>query len=68
MLIEILKKIKGEGDAKSSSIYAEAFTKNKSFYDFYRSLEAYKKSFNSKNDMMVLDPKSEFFRYFNPSL
>jgi membrane protease subunit HflC len=62
------EKIKGEGDAKSSSIYAEAFTKNKSFYDFYRSLEAYKKSFNSKNDMMVLDPKSEFFRYFNPSL
>jgi membrane protease subunit HflC len=62
------EKIKGEGDAKSSSIYAKAFTKNKSFYDFYRSLEAYKKSFNSKNDMMVLDPKSEFFRYFNPSL
>ena len=62
------EKIKGDGDAEASSIYAEAFTKNKEFYNFYRSLDAYKKSFNSKNDMMVLDPKSEFFRYFNPKL
>ncbi len=62
------EKIKGEGDAKASSIYASAFTKNESFYNFYRSLEAYKKSFNSKNDVMILDPKSEFFRYFNPSI
>ncbi|SFV54907.1 HflC protein [hydrothermal vent metagenome] len=60
------EKIKGDGDAKASRLYAEVFTKNKKFYSFYRSLEAYKKSFGSKNDMMVLNPKSEFFRYFNP--
>ncbi len=58
------EKIKGEGDAKASAIYADAFGKNPEFYKFYRSLEAYRASFNDRNDVMVVDPNSEFFRYF----
>ena len=57
------QKIKGEGDAKASRIYANTFSKNKEFYDFYRSLEAYRKSFSGKEDIMVLDPNSDFFKY-----
>jgi membrane protease subunit HflC len=61
------QKNKGEGDAKATKIYAEAFSKNPEFYSFYRSLEAYKKSFQNKSDMMVLEPNSEFFKYLkNP--
>ena len=58
------EKIRGEGDAKASQIYAEAFSKNPEFYRFYRSLEAYRASFKDKNDVLVVDPQSEFFRYF----
>jgi len=58
------EKIKGEGDAKASAIYAEAFGRNPEFYKFYRSLEAYRASFKSKADVMVMDPNSEFFKYF----
>ena len=61
------QKIKGEGDAKAASIYAGAFQKNPEFYSFYRSLEAYKKSFQNKGDMMVLEPTSEFFKYLKDS-
>ena len=57
------QKIKGRGDAKASRIYADAFSKNKEFYDFYRSLEAYRKSFSGKDDIMVLDASSDFFKY-----
>ena len=57
------QKIKGEGDAEASKIYAQAFTKNPEFYAFYRSMEAYQKSFKSRSDVMVLDPSSEFFKY-----
>ncbi|MBL6686334.1 MAG: protease modulator HflC [Methylophilaceae bacterium] len=57
------QKIKGEGDAKAARIYADTFSKNKEFYDFYRSLEAYKKSFSNKDDIMVLDANSDFFKY-----
>ena len=57
------QKIKGEGDAKATDIYAAAFGKNPEFYAFYRSLDAYKQSFKSKNDMMVIDPSSAFFKY-----
>ena len=57
------QKIKGEGDAKASAIYAQAYGANPEFYAFYRSLEAYKATFRSKSDVMVLDPSSEFFRY-----
>ena len=61
------QKTKGEGDAKATKIYAEAFQKNPEFYSFYRSLEAYKQSFQNKNDMMVLEPNSEFFKYLKSS-
>ncbi len=56
------QKIKGEGDAKSSALYAEAFGRDPQFAQFYRSLEAYRSTFRSKSDVMVLDPSSEFFR------
>lgn len=55
--------IKGEGDAIAARIYADTFSKNKEFYDFYRSLEAYKNSFSTKDDIMVLDANSDFFKY-----
>jgi membrane protease subunit HflC len=54
----------GEGDAEASRIYADAFGKNPEFYKFYRSLEAYRASFKTKNDMMIVDPNSEFLKYF----
>ncbi|MCJ8295724.1 MAG: protease modulator HflC [Colwellia sp.] len=55
--------IRGEGDAIAAKVYADAYTKDAEFYSFYRSLEAYEKSFSSKNDIMVVQPDSEFFRY-----
>ena len=58
------EKIRGEGDAKASQVYAEAFGKNPEFYKFYRSLEAYRATFKDKGDVMVIDPSSEFFKYF----
>jgi membrane protease subunit HflC len=57
------EKIKGEGDAKATEIYARAYQANPEFYAFYRSLQAYKSSFKDKNDLLVLDPSSEFFKY-----
>ncbi|MBF1165963.1 MAG: protease modulator HflC [Dechloromonas agitata] len=57
------QKIKGEGDAKATSTYAQAFGQNPEFYAFYRSLEAYRGSFKSKNDVLVVEPNSEFFKY-----
>jgi membrane protease subunit HflC len=57
------QKTKGEGDAKASALYAAAFRRDAEFYAFYRSLEAYKRSFKDKNDVMVLDPSSAFFKY-----
>jgi membrane protease subunit HflC len=57
------QKIKGEGDAKGAAIYAGAFSQNPEFFAFYRSMEAYKASFHSKADVVVLEPNSEFFRY-----
>ncbi len=59
--------MKGEGDAKASQIYAQAFGQNPEFYKFYRSLEAYRASFKSNHDVLVLDPSSEFFKYFKSS-
>jgi len=58
------QKVKGEGDARASTIYADAYGQNPEFYSFYRSLEAYKSTFRNKSDMLVLDPSSEFFQYF----
>lgn len=57
----------GEGDAKAAATYARAFGQNPEFYAFYRSLEAYKQSFKNKNDVLVLEPNSEFFRYLKNS-
>jgi membrane protease subunit HflC len=57
------ERIKGEGDAKASAIYARAYEQNAEFYAFYRSLEAYKKSFRNKSDVLVIEPNSEFFKY-----
>ena len=56
------QKIKGEGDAEAARIYADAFGRDPQFAQFYRSLEAYKSTFNKKADVMVLDPSSEFFK------
>jgi membrane protease subunit HflC len=56
------QKVKGEGDAKSSALYADAFGRDPQFAQFYRSLEAYRASFRSKSDVMVLDSNSDFFR------
>jgi membrane protease subunit HflC len=56
------QKIKGEGDAKASALYADAFSRDAQFAQFYRSLEAYRASFRNKSDMMVVDPSSEFFK------
>ncbi|HET9046137.1 MAG TPA: protease modulator HflC [Casimicrobiaceae bacterium] len=58
------QKIKGEGDGRASVVYANAYGQNPEFYAFYRSLEAYKSAFRTKNDMLVLDPSAEFFQYF----
>lgn len=63
------QKIKGEGDAKAAQLFAESFGRDPQFAQFYRSLEAYKSSFNSKGDVMVLDPSSsEFFKGMRGSL
>jgi membrane protease subunit HflC len=56
------QKVKGEGDAKASTLYADAFGRDPQFALFYRSLEAYRSSFRSKTDVMVLDPTSDFFK------
>jgi membrane protease subunit HflC len=61
------QRVKGEGDARAAAIYARAFNENPEFYAFYRSLDAYRSSFKNKNDVIVLDPNSEFFRYFRNS-
>lgn len=57
------RSVRGEGDATAARIYAEIFNKNAEFYSFVRSLEAYRKSFNSKSDVIVVQPDSDFFKY-----
>ncbi len=57
------QKTKGEGDATAAAIYNQSYGKNPEFFAFYRSTEAYKNSFKSKSDVMVLDPGSDFFKY-----
>lgn len=61
------QKIKGDGDATASAIYAQAFGKNPDFAEFYRSLEAYRATFKTRNDFLVIDPSSEFFKYMRSS-
>src|SRR5919201_1031180 len=62
------QKIKGDGDAKASALYADAFGRDPQFAQFYRSLDAYLKTFRSKQDIMVLEPGNDFLRYFRDSL
>ncbi|MEN9712765.1 MAG: protease modulator HflC [Pseudomonadota bacterium] len=61
------QQIKGEGDAEAARIYAEAFGRDPQFAQFYRSLEAYKSTFNKKSDVMVVDPSTDFFKAFRGS-
>ena len=56
---------RGEADAKAAKIYSEAYNKDPEFFSFVRSLKAYEKSFSNKGDILVLDPKSDFFQYMN---
>lgn len=58
------EEIRGQGDAEAAALYAEAYNKDPEFYSFYRSLQAYRESFSSKSDVLVLDPESEFFKFF----
>lgn len=55
---------RGEGDARAAEIYAQAFSRNEEFYSFWRSLNAYRKSFANKGDLLLLEPDTEFFKYF----
>jgi len=61
------RQLRGEGDAIAAQIYADAYSQNADFYSFLRSMDAYKKSFNSKQDVMVIAPDSDFFKYMNQS-
>jgi membrane protease subunit HflC len=61
------QKIKGDGDATASATYADAYNKNPEFYSFTRSLKAYRGTFSSKDDLMVVDPKGDFFKYLKNS-
>ncbi len=61
------EKIKGDGDASSTNLYAEAYTQDEEFYSFYRSMEAYKKSIGTGNDILVLDGEGDFFKYLKQS-
>ncbi len=56
--------LRGEGDAKAAAIYADAYKQDAEFYSFYRSLNAYKNSLGKPGDVMVLEPSSEFFKFF----
>lgn len=60
------EQVRGDGDARSASVYAAAFSKDPEFYAFYRSLNAYTAVFRDRSDVMVLDPNSEFFKYLDP--
>ena len=59
--------IKGNGDAEATATYAAAYTKDPEFYDFTRSLQAYQATFESKGDILIIDPDSDFFKYLNNS-
>ena len=61
------EQIRGEGDAKAAAIYASAFSKDSEFYEFTRSMRAYDATFNNKSDILIIDPKSDFFKYLNKS-
>ena len=58
------QKIQGDGDSRATEIYANAYTKNPEFYAFYRSLSAYRRTFNQQSDVILLEPNTQFFKYF----
>ena len=58
---------RGEGDAKATEVYADAFSKDREFYKFYRSMTAYAKTFSNAGDVILLEPDSDYFRYFKDS-
>lgn len=62
------RQLRGEGDAQAALIYAQTFNKNPEFFRFLRSMDAYKASFNSKQDVLVIEPDSDYFRYLNSSM
>jgi membrane protease subunit HflC len=59
------QKIRGEGDAMAAEVYAQAYGQNRDFFGFYRSINAYRTTFNTGHDFLVLQPEGDFFRYFN---
>lgn len=59
------EEIRGEGDATAAGIYAAAFQKDRQFYEFYRSMAAYQRTFSNKGDVLLIQPDSEFFKYLN---
>jgi len=61
------EEVRGEGDAEAAAIYAAAFQKDKDFYEFYRSMAAYQRTFSNKGDVLLIQPDSEFFKYMNSS-
>ncbi|MGH8502049.1 MAG: protease modulator HflC [Gammaproteobacteria bacterium] len=61
------QRARGEGDARAAEIYAGAYQEDPEFYNFYRSLNAYMTTFGDKSDVLILDPRGKFFRYFNQS-
>ena len=61
------EQIKGDGDARAAAIYAASFSKDSEFYEFTRSLRGYGATFNNKSDILLIDPKSDFFKYLNKS-
>jgi len=64
---KVSEQLRGEGDAKAADIYARAYGKDPEFYSLTKSLTAYKQTFNDKSDVLVLEPDSQFFQYFNKS-
>ncbi len=62
------EQIRGEGDAIAAKTYAEAYSQDREFYSFYRSLKAYEETFSNKGDILVLEPDSDFFKYMNQSI
>jgi membrane protease subunit HflC len=59
------QRVRGDGDAQSIKLYADAYSQDKPFFAFYRSLQAYRNSLNGKDTSFVLSPDSAFFRFFN---
>ncbi len=62
------QRVRGEGDARAAAIYAAAFNQNPEFFSFYRSMEAYRNTFRGRNDLLLVEPNSDFLRYFRDSL